>query len=179
MTSIADLHLRILGEQDRMAFLECCRLTGGGVPWAGDLEDARVQIATLLRHHRDGRVVPLVITEGNGPYCGHVLLDRNLPPNHGHASLGIWIDPQHQGRGLGTAAVQRTCAEAFAHDPHLQRIDAMCLPENGAMARVLERSGFTLCARLPAQQFHQGRFCDMDLWILLRPGRDVSDTDAS
>jgi len=176
MTASPATSLRILGEQDQLAFLECCRLTGGGVPWPSSLEDARFRITHLLRQYRDGRVVPLVITQDGAGYCGHLLLDRNPPPNHGHASLGIWIDPQHQHRGLGTAAVRLACRDAFAHDAHLQRIDALCLPDNRAMARVLERNGFANVASLPAQQFANGRFRAMDLWILQRPHAAVSDT---
>lgn len=57
------------------------------------------------------------------------------------ASMGYWIGAAHAGRGLMTDAVRTVLPFAF-ETLHLHRLEAACLPANGASIRVLEKSGF-------------------------------------
>lgn len=110
------------------------------------------------------RVICLAIVDGGDRYLGHLVIDRNPPPNHGHASVGMWLDPQWQNRGFGTTALALAIVEAQTKDQHLNRLDAVCLPTNLGMRRVLMKNGFARMALMEAQQFFDGRFQDMDLW---------------
>jgi [ribosomal protein S5]-alanine N-acetyltransferase len=57
------------------------------------------------------------------------------------ASLGYWMGAQHTGCGFMTDAV--TAVVPFATRAlHLHRIEAACVPQNGASIRVLEKCGF-------------------------------------
>ena len=55
--------------------------------------------------------------------------------------LGYWVDEEHNGRGLATAAVADMLGVAFG-ELELHRVQAATLPHNAASQRVLERNGF-------------------------------------
>ena len=57
------------------------------------------------------------------------------------ASLGYWMGAPHIRKGYMTDAVKAVLPFAFA-TLGLHRLEAACLPHNGASARVLEKSGF-------------------------------------
>ena len=58
------------------------------------------------------------------------------------ATLGYWMGGRHAGKGTMSAAVGMVCAHGFG-SLHLARIEAACLPHNGASMRLLEKAGFT------------------------------------
>jgi ribosomal-protein-alanine N-acetyltransferase len=82
------------------------------------------------------------------------------------ASLGYWMGAPHAGRGLMTDAV--TAAVRFAFGTlRLNRLEAACLPNNQASARVLEKVGFQLEGRARRYLKIDGRWQDHDLFALL------------
>ena len=67
---------------------------------------------------------------------------------HGSPLFDIRIASSHRGRGLGTAAVDWLTTHLFARFDVLHRIEATTRVDNGAMCRVLERSGYRLEGQL-------------------------------
>ena len=57
------------------------------------------------------------------------------------ASVGYWMGTPHSGQGLMTEALRLLAPFAF-RSLRLHRLEAGCLPANGASVRVLEKSGF-------------------------------------
>ncbi len=57
------------------------------------------------------------------------------------ATVGYWMGEQHAGRGHMTRAVRALAPFAFA-TLRLHRLEAACLPHNGASMRLLEKVGF-------------------------------------
>ena len=57
------------------------------------------------------------------------------------ASLGYWMGEPHARRGQMTAAVTAILPFAFG-TLRLHRVEAACIPANGASIRLLERTGF-------------------------------------
>lgn len=57
------------------------------------------------------------------------------------ATLGYWMGAPHAGQGLMQQAVSLVCAHGIK-SLALQRIEAACLPENGASIHLLEKAGF-------------------------------------
>ncbi len=55
--------------------------------------------------------------------------------------LGYWLGEEFSRRGHMTVVVRALCRFAFA-ELNLHRIEAACLPDNAASARVLEKVGF-------------------------------------
>ena len=56
-------------------------------------------------------------------------------------AIGYWVGLPHAGRGYMTRAVQAVAGYAF-DGLRLHRVEAACLPSNGASIRVLEKAGF-------------------------------------
>jgi ribosomal-protein-alanine N-acetyltransferase len=57
------------------------------------------------------------------------------------ASLGYWMGAPHAGKGHMTRAVGVVAAFGFS-TLRLHRLEAACIPENAASAKLLERNGF-------------------------------------
>jgi ribosomal-protein-alanine N-acetyltransferase len=82
------------------------------------------------------------------------------------ASLGYWIGLPHVGRGLMTDAVHAVVRFAFG-PLGLNRLEAACLPNNFASARVLEKTGFVQEGRARRYLKINGEWQDHDLFALL------------
>lgn len=78
------------------------------------------------------------------------------------AELGYWLAEAHWGRGIMTRAVVALTEYAFATFG-LHRIHADPFATNPASARVLEKAGYVLEARLRASAYKNG--VDVDQWI--------------
>ena len=57
------------------------------------------------------------------------------------ATVGYWMGERHAGQGHMTRAVRALVPFAFG-TLHLHRLEAACLPHNGASMRLLEKVGF-------------------------------------
>ena len=81
--------------------------------------------------------------------------------------IGIWLRPEHRGRGLGAAA-QAALAGLFFQHTLAQRVQAVTDAENRPEQRALERAGFRREGVLRAAQWRQGGFRDQLLYAVLR-----------
>jgi ribosomal-protein-alanine N-acetyltransferase len=82
------------------------------------------------------------------------------------ASIGYWIGAPHVGRGLMTDAMSAAVRFAFVR-LGLNRLEAACLPNNLASARVLEKNGFKREGRARRYLRINGQWQDHDLFALL------------
>ena len=101
-----------------------------------------------------------------------LLIDKDQ--EEGSAELGYALFPSARGRGAAARAARLVVAHAFAPEGAggrgLRRLTALCVGDNTASARVLERLCFTEWGREP--QFcarADGSFDDARHWVLL-PG---------
>lgn len=84
------------------------------------------------------------------------------------AEIGYWLGREVWGRGIATEALIAVTAHAFAtHD--LARLYAGVFPWNPASARVLEKAGYTLEARLRDAVTKDGKTMDELLYARVRP----------
>lgn len=99
------------------------------------------RIERALGEHERGAICPYVILADGGEVVGCITLDgiERGPVQSCH--LGYWVDEEHNGRGLATAAVAHMLGVAF-DELELHRVQAATLPHNAASQRVLERNGF-------------------------------------
>jgi ribosomal-protein-alanine N-acetyltransferase len=82
------------------------------------------------------------------------------------ASIGYWIGAPYTGRGLMTDAVRAVAPFAFSN-LRLHRLEAACLPTNGASMRVLEKAGFRHEGRARQYLKIDGRWQDHSLYALV------------
>lgn len=110
-------------------------------------------------------VVPCVI-EADGAVCGQVSVNDVVRGAFQSAHLGYWVDRDHTGRGVGTAAVAAAVFIAF-DELGLHRLQADTLVENTASRTVLARNGFTRVGLAPRYMNIDGAWRDHVLHQLL------------
>ena len=85
----------------------------------------------------------------------------------GNFEIGIWLHPDHRGRGIGTAAQRQLVEYLFATTP-VHRIQAGTEIDNIAEQRALERVGFQREGVFRGYGFRDGRWRDAVFYGLLR-----------
>jgi ribosomal-protein-alanine N-acetyltransferase len=83
------------------------------------------------------------------------------------AELGYAMNRNYWGKGLMTEAAQRVVDFGF-QELGLNRIEAICLPENTASKRVLEKVGMKLEGIKRESTFVRGKFDDLCLYSVLK-----------
>jgi ribosomal-protein-alanine N-acetyltransferase len=108
-----------------------------------DYFTSRAQAARLriqLEESRAGRMAPWVL-DREGEIVGALTLSNISLGPFRSGILGYWIDMDHIGRGLATAAVTRACESADT-ELGLHRVEANTLLDNVPSQRVLTKCGF-------------------------------------
>lgn len=168
------LLLRPLGEQDLEAMTiyrgdpEVCRY----LPFPPQtVADIRARIghllgSTSLEGERAGVPVGIVRRE-DGALIGDLVL-FHLDPVNGSVEIGWVIRPDATGRGYATEAVRALVDAAFGIYG-VRRVVARIDAENSASARLAERVGMRLEARLVENEWYKGRWGDeLDYAVLAR-----------
>lgn len=106
--------------------------------------------------------------EADGVAVGSVGLVFKQDVSRRSAEVGYWLGRAAWGRGLATAALQALTEYAFAHHD-LARLYALVFAWNPASARVLEKAGYDLEARLRQAITKDGETLDGLLYARLRP----------
>ena len=90
-------------------------------------------------------------------------------PNRGShcPMLGIWLEPDARGQGIGTAAQQGAVDLLFRHT-NVNRIEAHTDVENVGEQRALEKAGFTQEGVVRGGQWRDGDYRDGYLYSILR-----------
>ncbi len=83
------------------------------------------------------------------------------------AEVGYWLGQEYWGRGIMTSAV-RAFSDYSLRTYSLTRVYAHVFEWNQASARVLEKAGFTLEARLHRSAAKEGRIIDELQYALVR-----------
>lgn len=126
----------------------------------------RIASGQLIRD--DGGL--LVVVDDDDQVIGDVSWVRvmNGPPPNGYCwNIGVWIVPEHRGKGHGTEAQRLLAAYLFDHT-YLERVEAGTEADNLGEQRSLEKAGFTREGVLRRSCFRGGAWRDMVLFSKLR-----------
>ena len=138
------------------------------VPWEThrSVEDSRAFLALTERKYEGGEPDWGMVYKGDGRFvgaCGFVGWSRE----HARAEMGYVLNRRYRGRGLVPEAVRAMIAFGF-EKMDLNRVEARCVAENAASARVLEKAGMTHEGTLRQREFLKGAYRDMKLYAILR-----------
>lgn len=149
--------------------------------YASDPEVTRYVMFENHRSIEDSRTFLLFATEGyeRGDFCGWGLVLKASgafvgtcgmeagAAEHARAELGYVLSREHWGRGLMPEAVRSMIRYGFGR-LGLNRVEARCIAENTASARVMEKVGMTYEGTLREQEYVKGAYRDMKLYSVLR-----------
>ena len=102
----------------------------------------RRRIRRYLTEIREDHAYPFFIfRQSDYTLLGGITLSNVTRGMTQTATVGYWMGERHAGRGVMTRAVRALVPFAF-RALHLHRLEAACLPHNGASMRLLEKVGF-------------------------------------
>jgi len=131
------------------------------------VDDSRAFVEAQVKAYEEDQIAPwaMVLRE-----TGRVIGTTGFvawAPQHARAELGYAMGRSYWGRGLMTEAVRAVVACGFTQ-MELNRIEARCIPENRASARVMEKVGMRYEGLLREVMYSKGRFVDLCLYAILR-----------
>ena len=108
------------------------------------VEEAREVIEFLMSRYEsaDGPFVYPVITNDSGKNIGYVQLCKLELEEEGNWEIGYHIAKNFTGKGFATEAV-KVFLPAISKKLNIKEVYGICLAENTASVRVLEKCGFT------------------------------------
>ena len=134
-------------------------------PYPYTVDDARAWLAKREGQQPENVFAIATATEAVGGIGLHPQIDIDRRT----AEVGYWLGEPFWGRGIATRAVRALVGYAFANFD-LARLQAHVFEWNPASARVLEKAGFTLEARVKKAVTKDGQTIDMFQYALVRDG---------
>jgi ribosomal-protein-alanine N-acetyltransferase len=136
------------------------------------LVDSLAFLQASLEQYRKGEVAPwgIVLVE-TGTLTGTIGY-MDWDPRHARAEVGYAIGRRYWGRGLMTEALRAVLHFGFRR-MYLNRVQALCYPENRASARVMEKVGMRYEGTIGEWIFAKGVFHDVKQYAILRADFDA------
>ena len=131
------------------------------------VKDSRAFLNALAeRYENEGAAEWGIVYKGDqrlAGSCGIVGLDRD----HARAEMGYVISEGYRGRGLVPEAVRALISYGFGR-LNLNRLEARCIAENAASARVMEKAGMRYEGTLRQREYIKGAYRDIKLYAILK-----------
>ena len=133
------------------------------------IEDSRAFLKlTTQKYENGGEPDWGIVYKGNGclvGVCGLV----NWEAEHARAEIGFVLSREYWGHGFMPEAVRAMFRFGFER-MNLNRIEARCIAENAASARVMEKAGMVYEGTLRQREYIKGAYRDIKLYAILKKG---------
>jgi ribosomal-protein-alanine N-acetyltransferase len=106
------------------------------------------------------------ITAPPGDLATGMVFLHSFSRQHGKAEIAFNLARSHWRKGLATEAARAALSFAF-HELGLNRVEALCMPENLASIRFIERLGMKREGTMRKVHHRYDGFHDMELFALL------------
>lgn len=106
-----------------------------------------------------------VVVKASGAFVGTCGMEA--ASEHSRAELGYVLAREHWGKGLMPEAVRRVIRFCFER-MGLNRVEARCIAENIASARVMEKAGMSCEGTLSKREYIKVAYRDMKMYSILR-----------
>ena len=120
----------------------------------------------IRKYEREGEPDWGIVYKGDHRFVGTCGF-ANWEADHARAEVGFVISKEYWGRGLALEALQAMISFGFER-MGLNRIEARCIAENTASARVIEKAGMVYEGTLRQREFIKGTYQDMTLYAILK-----------
>lgn len=133
------------------------------------IEDSRAFLEFATQKYENGGEPDWgIVYRGNGCLVGACGL-VNWEAEHARAEVGFVLSREYWGRGLMSEAVRAILRFGFER-MNLNRIEARCIAENAASARVMEKAGMVYEGMLRQREYIKGAYRDIKLYAILKKG---------
>lgn len=133
------------------------------------IEDSRAFLEFATQKYENGGEPDWgIVYRGNGCLVGACGL-VNWEAEHARAEVGFVLSREYWGRGLMSEAVRAILRFGFER-MNLNRIEARCIAENAASARVMEKAGMAYEGTLRQREYIKGAYRDIKLYAILKKG---------
>lgn len=133
------------------------------------IEDSRAFLEFATQKYENGGEPDWgIVYRGNGCLVGACGL-VNWEAEHARAEVGFVLSREYWGRGLMSEAVRAILRFGFER-MNLNRIEARCIAENAASARVMEKAGMFYEGTLRQREYIKGTYRDIKLYAILKKG---------
>lgn len=133
------------------------------------IEDSRAFLElTTQKNENGGEPDWGIVYRGDGCLVGACGL-VNWEAEHARAEVGFVLSREYWGRGLMPEAVRAMFRFGFER-MNLNRIEARCIAENAASARVMEKAGMAYEGTLRQREYIKGAYRDIKLYAILKEG---------
>ena len=133
------------------------------------IEDSRAFLEFATQKYENGGEPDWgIVYRGNGCLVGACGL-VNWEAEHARAEVGFVLSREDWGRGLMSEAVRAILRFGFER-MNLNRIEARCIAENAASARVMEKAGMVYEGTLRQREYIKGAYRDIKLYAILKKG---------
>lgn len=131
------------------------------------IEDSRAFLKLTVESYAGGNEAGWgIVYKGDLRFVGTCAI-VNWSRQDARAELGYVLSKRYWGRGLMTEAVGAMIRFGFGK-MGLNRLEARCLAENVASARVMEKAGMTCEGTLRQREHIKGEYRDMKYYSILR-----------
>ena len=131
------------------------------------IEDSRAFLTLTTQKYKNGSEPDWgIVYKGNGclvGVCGLV----NWEAEHARAEIGFVLSREYWGHGFMPEAVRAVFRFGFGR-MNLNRIEARCIAENAASARVMEKAGMAYEGTLRQREYIKGAYRDIKLYAILK-----------
>ncbi|MFC4068352.1 GNAT family N-acetyltransferase [Actinoplanes subglobosus] len=125
------------------------------------LDGQRDRMRSIVARERAGELATRAMIRGDRVVGYASFADLTPSPRCG-ATIGYWVDPGEQGRGLATAAVADLLV--IAADRGVHRMEAATAPTNTGSQKVLTKNGFVHYGTAHSHLFLNGAWQDSHLF---------------
>ena len=133
------------------------------------IEDSRAFLEFATQKYENGGEPDWgVVYRGNGCLVGACGL-VNWEAEHARAEVRFVLSREYWGCGLMSEAVRAILRFGFER-MNLNRIEARCIAENAASARVMEKAGMVYEGTLRQREYIKGAYRDIKLYAILKKG---------
>ena len=131
------------------------------------IEDSRALLEFATQKYENGGEPDWgIVYRGNGCLVGACGL-VNWETEHARAEVGFVLSQEYWGRGLMPEAVRALISFGFER-MNLNRVEARCIAENVASARVMEKAGMGYEGTLRQREYIKGAYRDINVYGILK-----------
>jgi ribosomal-protein-alanine N-acetyltransferase len=133
-------------------------------------------VREVLEQYQEGLDGPWVMEHRQDhTVIGHIHL-MDIDPRHRRAQVGFLLLRSYWNQGLATEAL-REVLEYSLGGLGLNRVEGLCISENRAAARVMEKAGMKREAELRDYAFQKGALWDFTMYSILRRDSSLDRAD--